>query len=65
MRRSLDLYLSSSRKGEIRFCLEMGALSPERVDDAVNLMAREPTYQTVAGGRPLVYCRCGIMYRQV
>ena len=55
LRQSLNLYLSSARKGDIRFCLQMGALSPERVADAVNLIRTEPTYQKVAGGRPLVF----------
>ena len=55
LRESLDLYLSSTQKDEINFCLQMGALNPARVADAVNLMSTEPTYQKVAGGRPLVF----------
>jgi hypothetical protein len=55
LRKSLNLYLSSARKGDINFCLQMGALFPARVTDAVNLMKTEPTYQKVAGGRPLVF----------
>jgi len=54
-RQSLNLYLSSARKRDINFCLQMGALFPARVADAVNLMKTEPTYQKVAGGRPLVF----------
>jgi hypothetical protein len=54
-REALNLYRSSARKGDINFCLHMGAIYPERVADAVNLMKTEPTYQKVAGGRPLVF----------
>jgi hypothetical protein len=54
-RQSLNLYLSSKRKGDINFCLQMGNLGPERLADAVNLIKTEPTYQKVAGGRPLVF----------
>jgi hypothetical protein len=53
LRESLNLYLSSTHKGDINFCLQMGALGT-RVPDAVNLM-KEPTYQKVLGGRPLVF----------
>jgi hypothetical protein len=52
LRQSLNLYLSSSRKGDINFCLQMGAM---RTADAVNLIKTEPTYQKVLGGRPLVF----------
>jgi hypothetical protein len=55
IRIALNLYLSSSRKSDINFCLRMGALFPARVADAVTLMKTEPTYQKVAGGRPLVF----------
>jgi hypothetical protein len=55
LRQSLNLYLSSTRKDDINFCLQMGGLNPARVADAVNLMKTEPTYQKVAGGRPLVF----------
>ena len=54
LRESLNLYLSSTHKGDINFCLQMGALG-SRVTDAVNLMKTEPTYQKVLGGRPLVF----------
>jgi hypothetical protein len=54
-RAGLDLYLSSARKRDLNFCLQMGALFPARVADAVKLMKTEPTYQKVAGGRPLVF----------
>ena len=55
LRQSLNLYLSSARKGEINFCLQMGSLNPDRVADAVNLIRTESTYQKVAGGRPLIF----------
>jgi len=55
LRQSLNLYLSSTRKGDINFCLQMASLHPERVADAVHLIKTEPTYQKVAGGRPLVF----------
>ena len=48
MRQSLNLYLSSTRKGDINFCLQMGSIG--RAADAVNLIRTEPTYQKVAGG---------------
>ncbi len=54
-RQSLNLYLSSTRKGDINFCLQMGNVGAARVGDAVNLIKTEPTYQKVAGGRPLVF----------
>jgi hypothetical protein len=54
-RQSLNLYLSSARKEDINFCLQMGSLNPDRVADAVNLIRTEPTYQKVAGGRPLIF----------
>jgi hypothetical protein len=55
LRQSLNLYLSSAHKHDINFCLQMGALFPARVADAVNLIKTEPTYQKIAGGRPLVF----------
>jgi len=55
IRDALNLYLSSARKRDINFCLQMGALFPARIADAVNLIKTEPTYQKVAGGRPLVF----------
>jgi hypothetical protein len=55
LRQSLNLYLSSTRKGDINFCLQMGAIFPARVADAINLIKTEPTYQKVLGGRPLVF----------
>jgi hypothetical protein len=55
LRQSLNLYLSSPRKKDINFCLQMGSLNPDRVADAVNLIRSEPTYQKVAGGRPLIF----------
>ena len=63
LRQSLNLYLSSSHKSDINFCLDMGALSPARVADAVNLIKTEPTYQKVAGGRPLVYVQTWYLNR--
>src|SRR2546428_9243480 len=54
-RKSLNLYLSSPHKGDMNFCLQRGSLWSARVADAVNLIKTEPTYQKVAGGRPLVF----------
>jgi len=63
MSRGLDLYLSSTHKTDIRFCLILqgghvvlnGPASwPGQVARYVGYF-REKTYQTVAGGRPLVY----------
>jgi len=54
MRANLSLYLSSAHKGDINFCLQMGGLPAPRVADAITLM-KEPTYQKVLGGRPLVF----------
>ncbi len=59
----LKLYLSSEKKHRVNFCLDLqggweargGAKAwPEKVDRYVRYF-REATYQTVLGGRPLVY----------
>jgi len=59
----LKLYLSSTRKGDINFCLNLqggcvgagGAKNwPAQVARYVGCF-KEPAYQKVAGGRPLVY----------
>ncbi len=59
----LKQYLSSEKRGLIKFCLNLqggweargGAEAwPEKVARHVRLL-QEPTYQTVLGGRPLVY----------
>jgi len=39
MRQSLNLYLSSARKGDINFCLQMGLIG--RAAGAVNLIRTE------------------------
>ncbi len=52
-----NLYLSSRHKNDIQFCLWSGPdglTSTQKVQRIVQLM-REPTYQKVAGGRPLFY----------
>lgn len=63
MSRSLELYLSSQRKQDIHFCLNLqggweggGGMAawPGKVQRYVRLFA-DPCYQTVMGGRPLVY----------
>ncbi len=59
----LKLYLSSEHKSDIGFCLNLQGgwearggpnAWPEKVQRYVALF-REPSYQTVLGGRPLVY----------
>lgn len=59
-RRCLNLYLSSARKSDVKFCLQMGAFFDARAADALNLM-KDPSYQRVAGGRPLVYAQTWYM----
>jgi hypothetical protein len=63
MSRGLALYLSSRRKADIRFCLVLqgghvgrGGVGgwPAQVARYVRLF-QEPTYQRVAGGRPLIF----------
>jgi len=54
-RQMINLYLNSSRKSDIRFCLDLATFPEFRLDDAVNLITTQPTYQKVAGGRPLVH----------
>jgi len=63
MSEGLKLYLSSERKSDINFCLDLqggweggGGLAawPERVARYVGYF-RAPCYQTVLGGHPLVY----------
>lgn len=58
---ALRLYLRSTARGQINFCLILhnafgvpDAQWPRERDRAVALL-REPGYQTVCGGRPLVY----------
>lgn len=59
----LALYLSSAHKHRISFCLDLQGgwegrdgmkAWPERIERYLRLF-REPTYQTVLNGRPLVY----------
>ncbi len=63
MSRGLELYLSSTRKQDIHFCLNLqggwesgGGMAawPAKVERYVKYFA-DPCYQTVLGGRPLVY----------
>lgn len=61
MSRGLQLYLSSSQRKRVNFCLILhnafgvpDAQWPRERDRAVALL-KEPGYQTVLGGRPLVY----------
>ena len=57
---SLRLYLDSAKRRHINFCLILGPFGvpdtqwPRERDRALALL-REPGYQTVCGGRPLVY----------
>ena len=56
MNLGLQYYLSSTRKNGLRFCLilEQERWAAGRLERVAELMAR-PEYQTVAGGRPLLY----------
>ena len=61
MNQALSLYLSSARKKDVRFCSIAGPNTfgnaeqfPKKMQRVVDLMA-EPTYQKVAGNRPLLY----------
>jgi hypothetical protein len=54
-------YLASTHKSDVNFCMRLAGSSvgaatdwPTITSTLVNLF-KEPTYQTVAGGRPLVY----------
>ncbi len=61
----LHKYLSSSYKSEINLCVI--AQADESVDRVLGYM-EEPTYQTVLGGRPLVYtfrCRDNPTFAQI
>jgi hypothetical protein len=50
----LDLYFKSSHKGDIRFCMIVEHLDDNTVDRLVQYF-KDKSYQTVLGGRPLVY----------
>jgi len=50
----LDLYFKSSHKGDIRFCMIVEHLDDDTVDRLVQYF-KDKSYQTVLGGRPLVY----------
>jgi Glycosyltransferase WbsX len=50
----LDLYFKSSHKGDIRFCMMLEDLDDDTVDRLVQYF-KDESYQTVLGGRPLVY----------
>jgi len=59
---ALYKYLSSEYKNDVNFCLRLAGTSVGDANDWYNWMIptlvdffNEPTYQTVAGGRPLVY----------
>ena len=61
MSQGLSLYLSSKRKKDVRFCaiaspnvFRNAEQFPKKMQRVVDLMA-EPTYQKVAGDRPLLY----------
>ena len=61
MNRARRLYLSSKRKKDLNFCLIVtpgGHADRNNPDKEINewlRMLKEPTYQRVAGGRPLIY----------
>ncbi|MES2459026.1 MAG: hypothetical protein V4671_00475, partial [Armatimonadota bacterium] len=61
MSRPLELYRSSSRRGRLGFCVilhnNLGVSEAEwpRERDRVIALLRQPSYQKVRGGRPLVY----------
>ena len=58
MNRARRLYLSSTHKRDINFCLIVyPKYSETEINEFLDMM-EEPTYQKVAGGRPLLY----IMY---
>jgi hypothetical protein len=55
MNRARRLYLSSQRKREVNFCLIVNPRHPDsEISEFVGMM-REPSYQKVAGNRPLLY----------
>ncbi len=58
MNRARRLYLSSQRQRDVNFCLIVNAKHPDAEIAEFLAMMQEPSYQTVAGGRPLLY----IMY---
>ena len=55
MNRARRLYLSSKRKGDVNFCLIVNPKHPDKEISEWLEMMREPTYQRVGGGRPLLY----------
>jgi hypothetical protein len=50
----LDLYLRSAHKKDIRFCMMPDHLDDETTDRLVDYF-KDPSYQTVLDGRPLLY----------
>lgn len=50
----IDLYLKSGHKNDIRFCMIVEHLDDETIDRLVHYF-KDESYQTVLGGRPLVY----------
>jgi hypothetical protein len=55
MNRARRLYLSSRRKGDVNFCLIVNPKHPDAEISEFLEMMQEPSYQTVMGGRPLLY----------
>jgi hypothetical protein len=50
----LDLYLNSAHKKDVRFCMMSDHLDNETMDRLLNYF-KNPSYQTVLDGRPLLY----------
>src|SRR5262249_39058633 len=50
----LNLYLASRRKPEIHFCMIVERLDDATIDRLIRYF-QDQSYQTVVGGRPLVY----------
>ncbi|MCX6896692.1 MAG: hypothetical protein NTZ16_14620 [Verrucomicrobia bacterium] len=55
MNRARRLYLSSQHKSDVNFCLIVYPRKPDKEINEWIKMMQEPTYQKVAGGRPLLY----------
>ena len=55
MNRARRLYLSSKRKGDVNFCLIVNPKHPDKEIGEWLEMMKEPSYQRVGGGRPLLY----------
>jgi len=65
---ALSQYLASPKRGRINFCLILGGVLKVNEDhwpaerDRIIRLLREPGYQTVLGGRPLIYVFWGGEY---